>query len=209
MGTRSEKTITDSLEEKGTKATQARYQSIYYRERKKRVASTMATDAAEWPSIPSVPQATKDLFNRFYELADTKSDDVGRQYSETIFTPDGSIVVNRRQFHGKQGTSAPGGFSSSRDPFKGVGSQAWADVRGSMQRSYTHEMGRGTASPTACTKCPRSTRATRPLTTCSSSASVPGASATGTLHGPSLRHVRSWIRRPRASIVLSFTRDGR
>lgn len=63
----------------------------------------MATDTAEWPTSTSVPQATKDLFNKFYELADTKSDDVGRQYSQSIFTPDGSIVVNTRRFQGKEG----------------------------------------------------------------------------------------------------------
>ena len=63
----------------------------------------MATDAAEWPSTPSIPQPTKDLLNRFYRLSDTKSDDVGRQYAEDIFTSDGKIVVNRRQFRGKKG----------------------------------------------------------------------------------------------------------
>ena len=64
----------------------------------------MATDAAEWPSKLTVPRATKDLLNRFYKLADTNSEDVGREYAETMFTSDGAILVNKRKFQGKQGT---------------------------------------------------------------------------------------------------------
>lgn len=66
--------------------------------------TAMATDTAEWPSTP-VPQPTKDLFNVFYKLADTKSDDVGRQMSENVFTPDAAMLVNKRKFQGKEGNS--------------------------------------------------------------------------------------------------------
>lgn len=56
-----------------------------------------------WPSLPSVPQDTKALLVRFFEVGDSSSADASRRLGDEIFTQDGKIVVNKKIISGAAG----------------------------------------------------------------------------------------------------------
>ena len=61
-----------------------------------------ATATTEWPVTP-IPEPVKNLLNRWYALADDKSDDAAVKMSNEIFTPDGIFVHPKQTFVGKAG----------------------------------------------------------------------------------------------------------
>ena len=61
------------------------------------------TDAAEWPTVVQVPQAVRDLIDRFYRLLDDDRSNVGDILADEIFTKDGVAYFGAHAFRGTEG----------------------------------------------------------------------------------------------------------
>lgn len=62
------------------------------------------TESAEWPTAVEVPQAIKDLIDRFYNLLDDDRPGVGETLADEIFTPDGVAYFGGKPSTGSAGT---------------------------------------------------------------------------------------------------------
>ena len=62
----------------------------------------MATSEIQWP-IPTLPESTKALVTKFYEVADSRAEDAPRRLGTEVFAPTGEIFVNRRKIIGTEG----------------------------------------------------------------------------------------------------------
>lgn len=62
----------------------------------------MTSSRTEWPCTP-VSDSVKALLNTFGALVDSKSADVGQRLSEDVFTPTGSMIVNKKVSQGREG----------------------------------------------------------------------------------------------------------
>ncbi|KAL6244822.1 hypothetical protein RBB50_008350 [Rhinocladiella similis] len=61
----------------------------------------MTSSRTEWPCTP-VSDSVKALLNTFGALVDSKSADVGQRLSEDVFTPTGSMIVNKKVSQGRE-----------------------------------------------------------------------------------------------------------
>lgn len=61
------------------------------------------TESTEWPTAAEVPQAIRDLIDRFYSLLDDDRPEVGATLADEVFTPDGVAYFGGAAFHGISG----------------------------------------------------------------------------------------------------------
>lgn len=63
----------------------------------------MTTLRIEWPN-PPIPESTRALVTKFYEVADSRAEDAPKSLVVDVFAPTGQIVTNRRKISGTKGT---------------------------------------------------------------------------------------------------------
>lgn len=61
-------------------------------------------DNAAWPS-QTVPDPIKDLVAHFYSIVDSEGTNTGVKLAEDIFTDDGELIINKRNWVGSDSTS--------------------------------------------------------------------------------------------------------
>lgn len=64
------------------------------------------TESTEWPTAAEVPQAIRDLIDRFYSLLDDDRPEVGATLADEIFTPDGVAYFGGQPSTGSAGMSS-------------------------------------------------------------------------------------------------------
>jgi hypothetical protein len=63
-----------------------------------------STADTEWPS-PNFPENVKSLIGHFFELVESKDEDVGHRLATEVFTPDGFTQSGIQRFSGSKGQS--------------------------------------------------------------------------------------------------------